>query len=120
MQHSVMNNADSLKNQLSENNRMEIEEIKKIYINEKGCICIQPQKKSFDMIYRGAMGIQWDDNKKCLTHEKTQKWSLVQWYKQILRATKNEYGIILKITPHTEYEMMDEETVQKIIIGNDS
>jgi len=84
--------------------------IEKISQNKEGILFIKPKGYSFSMIYRSAMGVQWDENTKSLYHNPTKDWDAIQWYKQILSAVKSEYGAELKVCSKTIYENIDEKT----------
>ena len=94
---------------------METQEyIEKVFLNEGGVICIKPQKRSFDMIYRSAMGVHWNEDGKYLSHTSPHDRTCLQWYEQIVNAVKGEYGIVLKTTPNTIYEGLDDSMIQAI------
>lgn len=100
--------------------------IERISIDENGILKIRPKDLIFDKIYRSAMGVQWDEKAQCLFHNPPDKWSSFQWFKQILRAVKSEYGITLLATDETTLENVDNDTVvaikkhMKFIIGGDN
>ena len=57
---------------------------------------VKPQEGCYDMIYRSACGVYWDDNEQALylKDNPLEKESVVN---QIKFALKNEYGIDLTI-----------------------
>jgi hypothetical protein len=82
--------------------------VEKVSINENGILYIKPKNYSFDMIYRSAMGIHWDEKICCLYHNSPQKWDSLQWYKHMILAVKSEYDKDLKIYPGTVYDNVDD------------
>ena len=81
--------------------------IAKIALNDNGILYVKPINYSFPMIYRSAMGVHWDENKCCLFHNPPREWSVLRWYKQIVLAAKDEYGVTLKVCADTIYENID-------------
>jgi len=88
--------------------------IEKIILNMDGILYIKPKKFRFDMIYRSAMGVHWDESASCLYHNPPQKWSPAQWYNQIIAAVKSEYGIELVTGSKTIYENISSELKEHI------
>ena len=93
---------------------MEKEYIETVSVNEKGILCIKPQSRSFDMIYRSAMGVHWDKDEGCLIHNPPDKWGVFQWYQQIIKAVKDEYGVELRLLEETRFENLKEEDIARI------
>ena len=77
-------------------------------------ICIKPQSGDYDFVYRSAMGVYWAKENCYLFPEIQGTWSYVQWFVQILKAVKNEYGCILYITDETKWENIDDITKAEI------
>ena len=90
------------------------EYIEKIIVNQNGTLSIQPKGRSFDMIYRSAMGVDWDAKELCLTHNPSEDWNAFLWYLQILDAVKSEYGVVLKLSPETSFVNIDDDTISRI------
>ena len=81
---------------------MQTEDIKKVGIDTQERLYIMPCELKFEFIYRSASGINWSDSEKKLYAPKpTKEISYVTWYKQILLATKYEYGVELNLTSRT-------------------
>lgn len=87
---------------------MKTEIIDKILIDNSGTLCIKPHKLVFDMIYRSAMGVHWNDNEFFLYHHSKGSWSVIQWYQQIIKAVNIEYGINLVINQKTKWENIND------------
>jgi len=96
---------------------MNIEEIKKIWLDKSNRLCIQPQTITFDMIYRSAMGVYWDVSEHYLYPSSVGSWSPGEWYHQIISAVKDEYNYQLYITSNTQWENINEPLKQSIIKG---
>jgi hypothetical protein len=62
------------------------------------------------------MGVHWNEKEHYLYHNPSVEWDVLQWYKQIISAVKNEYEIALVITSDTVYENLDKHI--KIILQN--
>ena len=94
---------------------MSNEEIKKIWIDKSNRLCIQPQKVTFEMIYRSAMGVYWDVSEHYLYPLSVGSWQPIKWYYHIVDAVKNEYNYQLYITSNTQWENINESLKQSII-----
>ena len=88
--------------------------VEKISIDENGIVNVKPQNSIFDKIYRSAMGVQWNEETQCLFHNPPDEWSASQWFKQILKAVKSEYGVTLIVTDETIFENVDSDTLVAI------
>jgi len=88
--------------------------INSIFLNEKGVLCVKPKGISFNMIYRSATGVHWDNKEKCLIHNPSANWDHMQWFKQMVSAVKEEYGVTLVVTGKTSFYGIDNTTVKAI------
>ena len=70
---------------------MKTVKIKKIYQNEKR-IYVMPDEGRYENIYRGVMGVYWDDNENAFFFYGI---TIEQALNIIKEAVFNEYGIIL-------------------------
>jgi len=84
---------------------MKNELISRIWVDKSNRLCIQPEKATFELIYRSAMGVQWENN--YLYSQIMRSGSPIEWFRQILRAVEVEYGHYLYITEKTEWENID-------------
>ncbi|HVZ53300.1 MAG TPA: hypothetical protein VG986_15145 [Pseudolabrys sp.] len=75
--------------------------IAEVGIDESGRLFLRPTSISFDFIYRAAMEVNWDGTKRRLFAPEPGEWDYIDWFKQIVAAAANEYGITLKITVET-------------------
>lgn len=67
-------------------------------------LCIKPVQGDYEMIYRAAMGVNWDVSMKCLVYtgidtEDNKKIDIIK------RAVFNEYGVNLLVTDNTKIEL---------------
>ena len=89
--------------------------IEKIYVDNNQILFVKPKSYSFDKVYRSALGVNWDENKRCLYQAHTSReWGILRWFKQILLAAKSEYGITLKVCSDTIYENIGSELKKSI------
>jgi len=91
--------------------------IKTIHLNDNGTLFVYPDSYAFDMVFRIAMGVNWDEEKSCLIHNPPRNWSLLRWYKQIILAVESEYKITLKVDSDTIYENIDSDMQRNIENG---
>lgn len=97
---------------------MNTEQIKKIWIDNSNRLCIQPQTATFELIYRSAMGVNWNTSEHYLCPTSVGSWSSIDWFHQIISALENEYGYQLCITEKTQWENIDESLKQSIKMVN--
>lgn len=87
---------------------MDSDVIKQIWLDTTGSICVKPNSKKFEYIYRSAMGIDWNSNEGFLFPRLLGSWSPVDWFRQILAAVRNEYRCELLLTLDTEWINIDQ------------
>jgi hypothetical protein len=87
---------------------MDSNPIAKIWIDDTGKLCVQPESVKFEHIYRSAMGVQWNPSESYLYPPIIGSWAPNEWFCQILAAVKNEYGYKLYINPKTKWVNVDE------------
>ena len=75
--------------------------IAEIGIDEDERLYVRPALASFPYIYRAAMEVNWDNQARRLFSPKPRKWTYADWFKQIIEATSDEYGIRLKLAADT-------------------
>jgi hypothetical protein len=82
---------------------MVIDEIVEVRIDADGKLLVRPQVRTFPYIYRAAMQVGWDPDNRTLFSPKPREWSYLQWFRQIVAAASDEYGVRLVITPQTAW-----------------
>jgi hypothetical protein len=93
---------------------MTVDRILEIGIDEKERLFIKSQTEQFEFIYRDASGVNWDDKERVLYSPKPSELTYLDWFKQIILATKGEYGCELKVTSETKWTNIPEELKIKI------
>jgi Integron Cassette Protein Hfx_Cass5 len=82
---------------------MVIEDIVEVRIDAEGKLVVRPQVSSFPFIYRAAMEVGWDPDNRTLFSPGPRELSYLQWFRQIVAAALDEYGVRLVITPQTAW-----------------
>jgi hypothetical protein len=82
---------------------MVIDEILEVRIDADGKLLVRPQVHTFPHIYRAAMQVGWDPDNRTLFSPKPREWSYLQWFRQIVAAASDEYGVRLVIAPQTAW-----------------
>ena len=93
---------------------MTTDNIIEVGIDNKERIYIKPETRDFEFIWRDASEVGWDDKKKVLYSPKPKEWTYFDWYRQIIMATKGEYGCQLLLTDKTEWINIPDELKQQI------
>jgi hypothetical protein len=93
---------------------MTTEKIIEIGIDDKGRLFVKPQTKQFEFIYRDASGINWDNKGMVLYSPKPTEWTYFDWFRQIILATKGEYGCELKVSNETNWTNIPDELKNQI------
>jgi len=73
------------------------DEIAEIGIDQAGRLYVRPAKQSFPNIYRAAKEVGWDQARGVLFSPQPREWSYRDWFRQILAAVTDEYGVHLRI-----------------------
>ncbi|OGD67388.1 hypothetical protein A2442_02685 [Candidatus Campbellbacteria bacterium RIFOXYC2_FULL_35_25] len=99
-------------------NRIKIENIAEIKIDSSGRLFVRPEKRIFDLIYKGVYPVSWDDNNKFLYYPNPEKMTYMETYSEILAAVLNEYDCRLKLTPNTVWVNIP-DNIKKFILSRD-
>lgn len=75
--------------------------IAEVGIDPGGSLYVTPEDSVFPMIYRAAMQVSWDTHHERLFSPRPVEWTYRQWFKQILAAVFEEYGVRLSLTADT-------------------
>jgi len=94
--------------------------IAKIEIADDGRLCIWPTAERFDLIYRSAAEVHWDQSGKFLYSPKPREWSYLDWFKHIAAIALDEYGVRLKTSSRTDWVNMQPELKADIERAQDS
>jgi len=93
---------------------MSTDNIIEIGIDNKERIYIKPETEKFEFIYRAAAEVGWDDKEHFLYSPKPREWTYFDWYRQIIMATKGEYGCQLVLTDKTQWINIPDELKRQI------
>lgn len=93
---------------------MTTDNIIEVGIDEKERIYIKPETKNFEFIWRDASEVGWDDKEKVLYSPKPKDLTYFDWFRQIIMATKGEYGCQLVITDKTLWTNIPNELKDQI------
>lgn len=93
---------------------MTIEKIIEVGIDGKGRLYIKPETQNFEFIWRDASEVGWDNKEKVLYSPKPKDWTYFDWYRQIIMATKGEYGYQLTLTDQTQWTNISDELKEQI------
>ena len=96
---------------------MTTDNIIEIGIDKKERIYIKPEKEHFEFIYRAAAEVGWDVKEYFLYSSKPREWTYFDWYRQIIMATKDEYGCQLVLTDKTQWTNIPNELKDQICNG---
>ncbi len=94
---------------------MNLDCISEISIDDEERLRVYPRSTTYDQIYRSATEVRWDAQEKYLYSPKPREWSYLDWYAQIVKAVKSEYGNILIIDDKTQWKRISEGTKRQII-----
>ena len=95
---------------------MTTDNIVEIGIDNQGRLYVKPEIENFEFIYRAAAEVNWDEKRKFLYSPKPKEYTYVDWFKQIIMATKSEYGCQLVLTPMTTWTNISDELKNKILL----
>ena len=88
-----------------------------VEIDGDGKLCVTPATKDFALIYRAAMEVGWDPIRRCLISPQPREWSYSMWFRQILAAAADEYGVRLRLTPETIWTHIPDEVRLEMSAG---
>jgi hypothetical protein len=89
--------------------------IAEVGIDDEGRLYISPAASSFALIYRAAMGVNWDSSNRRLFSPRPREWSYSDWFKQIVSAAADEYGVRLRLTPETTWSNIPQILKEQIL-----
>ncbi len=84
------------------------DEIVEVGIDPYGKLYVRPAYQSFPYIYRAAMEVGWDPVRGALFSPEPRQWSQLDWFRQILAAIADEYGVRLRIGAATAWTNVPE------------
>lgn len=81
--------------------------IDEIGIDAAGSLFVKPRRQKLPYIWRSAMEVHWDEKNQRLFAPRPRDWSYLDWFRQILAAAADEYGIRLIIDDLTRWSGID-------------
>lgn len=91
-----------------------MEDIVEIGIDDKEQLYIKPAKASFPMIYREAVGVNWDQARKALFGQPNREWGYSKWFTHICSVV-SQAGCQLQLTETTKWVNVSSELRISII-----
>lgn len=81
---------------------MEQDAIAAIEIDHTGRLHVVPASRSCPYIYREAMDVHWDSQRRSFHSPELRSWPYSRWFQQILAAAR-EQGVNLKLSGDTRW-----------------
>jgi Integron Cassette Protein Hfx_Cass5 len=97
-----------------DSNLMVEDEIAEVGIGHDGRLHVRPTAHSFPHIYRSAKEVGWDPVRGVLISPNPREWSHRDWFRQILAAVSDEYGVRLKVGPGAIWSNVPDELRKQI------
>ena len=90
---------------------MRTDAIEEVGIDQNGSLWVRPATATFPYIYREAMEVHWDAERRCLYSPKPREWSYLSWFRQIVCGARYQ-GVELVLKPETLWSGIDDELRQ--------
>src|SRR4051812_29135295 len=87
--------------------------IEEVGIDQDGGLWVRPATASFPYIYREAMEVRWDAERRRLYSPKPREWSYVAWFTQIICGAHYQ-GVDLEIGQTTRWSDIAPDLQQAI------
>ena len=97
---------------------MRTDAIEAVGIDEHGSLWVKPATATFQYIYREAMEVHWDAERRCLYGPKPRERSYSWWFKRITDAARQQ-EVQLSIAPWTSWSGVHEDLRQAITGGGE-
>ena len=88
---------------------MERDAIAAVEIDELGRLHVRPASREFPYVYREAMEVHWDPQRRTLHSPPPSEWSYVRWFRQILAAAR-EQSCELHLSDDTRWSNVPPDT----------
>ncbi|OYW16526.1 MAG: hypothetical protein B7Z39_00665 [Novosphingobium sp. 12-64-8] len=95
---------------------MQTDMIEAVGIDENGSLWLKPATATFPFIYREAMEVHWDPQRRCLYGPRPREWPYAAWFRQIRDAAR-EQGVDLRLDRTTSWTRVDPELRQAFAKG---
>jgi hypothetical protein len=87
--------------------------ILEVGIDDTGSFYIRPETSAFPYVYREAMEVGSDPERRRLFSPPPREWSYLDWFNQLRRAAE-EQGVILEVTRETSWANVPETLGREI------
>jgi len=78
--------------------------IAEVGLDDERRVFVRPAEGDFEHVYRAGMEVCWDKASRRLSHPQPPRdWTPVRWFQQIVAAVAGEYGVLLKLTAHSDW-----------------
>ncbi|WP_421935256.1 hypothetical protein [Phenylobacterium sp.] len=88
---------------LGHHRAMTRDEITDVEIDGEGRLRIRPLKEDLPYIWRAAMEVYWDPASRTLYSPKPREWTYPMWFRQLVAAAADEYGVQLSLSAATRW-----------------
>ena len=92
---------------------MRTDTIEAVGIDKGGSLWVKPATAALPHIYREAMEVNWDAERRCLYSPKPREWSYTAWFCQIICAAHYQ-GVNLELAQTTSWSGTTPELQQAI------
>ena len=94
---------------------IEITKVEVLATNELSVTPVINWNDFFQLIYRTATGVVWNERNQCFMSPVPKEWSHFDWYANIVTSVISEMGVNLIITPETKWLNVPERLKKEII-----
>jgi hypothetical protein len=91
------------------------DEIVEVGIDKDERLFIRPKNERFNIIYRTATEVHWDEKELFLYSPKPRKWSYFEWFRHIIDIADKECSCKLVLTHRTIWTNIENELKKQII-----
>jgi hypothetical protein len=85
---------------------MDKDAISLVEIDAVGQLHIVPASRSFPLIYREGMEVNWHGERRSLHSPRPREWSYSRWFRQILSSAR-EQGVSLYLSEDTKWRNIE-------------
>jgi hypothetical protein len=79
------------------------DQITDVEIDVEGRLRLRPLKADLPHVWRAALEVCWDPATRTLYSPRPREWTYPTWFRQIVAATADEYGVRLALSPDTRW-----------------
>lgn len=91
------------------------DEVIEVGIDKNERLFIRPKNERFNLIYRTATEVHWDEKELFLYSPKPREWSYFEWYRHIIDVADKECNCKLFLTHRTTWTNIEYELKKQII-----